>query len=65
MSRRKVNVECLYCRKEFESTLRWEGLPEKEYCSKQCETDDMENAFDEYGEETFEKFSKGNKTEWH
>lgn len=61
MARRKVKVNCLFCNVEFESTLRWEGIPEKEYCSKECELNDE---FDEYGEDTFEKFSKGGKEEW-
>jgi len=63
MKRRKVKVDCLYCLTEFESTLRWEGIPEKEYCSTQCELDDAAEA--EFGDETFEKFTKGGKEEWH
>ena len=38
-TRRKVTVECPNCRKEFETTLRWEGVPEKDFCTKKCETD--------------------------
>ena len=61
MSRRKVEVNCLYCNKEFKSTLRWEGTPEKIYCSKDCELDDEEYE----GTDRFEKLPKGGKTEWH
>lgn len=62
MSRRKVSVRCRYCNAEFSTTLRWEGLPEKEYCSSECELNDQ---FSEYDEDTFEKFSRGGKEEWH
>ena len=41
-TRRAVTVQCLYCKKDFQSTLRWEGLPEKDYCSTPCEEDDVE-----------------------
>jgi hypothetical protein len=59
MSRRKVNINCLSCNKEFESTLRWEGTPEKEYCSMICQQD-----FEEYeDEDNFEKFHRSDK-EW-
>ena len=61
MSRRKVKVNCLFCNKEFESALRWEGIPEKEYCTEACRIEDEEYA----EEENFEKFSKGGKVEWH
>lgn len=60
MSRRKVTVSCLFCNSEFETTLRWEGTPEKEYCSITCQDQDAEFA----DEVTFEKFSKGGKDEW-
>ena len=60
MSRRKVNVYCQYCNAEFETILRWEGVPEKEYCSLECEVDD------EFGDnEVFEKRPKGGRIEWH
>lgn len=52
----------MFCNAEFETTLRWEGLPEKEYCSDECSLNDE---FDEYGAETFEKFQKGPKDQWH
>ena len=61
MVRRKVKVNCLYCNKEFESTLRWEGIPEKEYCTTECELDDQD--YDH--EENFEKVPRGGRTEWH
>lgn len=59
-TRRKVSVKCLYCNKQFETTLRWEGTPEQEYCSRECKLSDD---YDEYGEETFEKMPKGTQ-EW-
>jgi hypothetical protein len=62
MVRRKVKVSCLYCNKEFESTLRWEGIPEKEYCSTECDSADAE--FGEFEETNFEKLPKGGRTEW-
>ncbi len=59
--RRKVSVECLFCGKTFESKLRWEGIPEDDYCSKDCEQQDEDLG----SGETYEKFSKGgNKDEW-
>lgn len=61
MSRRKVTVNCLFCNKQFDTFLRWEGLPEKEYCSLNCQSQDEE--FDD--EETFEKLKKGPKEQWH
>lgn len=57
-TRRKVEVECLFCGRKFESKLRWEGVPEEEYCTPECKRDD-----EEYGD-TFEKFHRGNKDEW-
>jgi len=61
MTRRKVEVNCLYCNKEFESILRWEGVPDKMYCSKDCELDD--EAYE--GTSSFEKLPKSGKTEWY
>lgn len=58
MTRRKIEVKCRYCNAGFETTLRWEGLPEKEYCSDECSLSDE---FNEYDEDTFEKFSRGAK----
>jgi len=59
MSRRKVEVECLACGVKFQSILRWEGVPEQDYCSKECEIQDAE------GEETFEKFQRvARNSEW-
>lgn len=60
MSRRKVSIDCLFCNKKFETVLRWEGLPEREYCSTNCKEQDEEFA----DEETFEKFTRSNKEEW-
>ena len=58
MSRRRVEVECLACGSKFKSILRWEGVPEKDYCSAECEAEDA------LGEETFEKFHKTKTPEW-
>lgn len=61
MTRRKVKTNCSYCNKEFESILRWEGIPNDLYCSKDCELDDADYEDDE----NFEKLPKGGYTEWH
>jgi hypothetical protein len=56
VTRRMTTVKCLFCGKKFETKLRWEGLPEKDYCSTFCEEED--EALD--GQSTFEKFTKSN-----
>ena len=59
MSRRRVEVECLACGSKFMSILRWEGIPEKDYCTAACEEEDL------LEQRTFEKFHKGAKnSEW-
>lgn len=59
MSRRRVEVECLACGTKFQSILRYEGIPEKDYCSEDCEE------LDAMGDETFEKFHRAAKnSEW-
>jgi len=59
MSRRLVEVECLACARKFKSVLRWEGIPENDYCTASCEAEDSQE------EETFEKFHKTVKNpEW-
>ena len=59
MTRRKVDVECLFCGEVFTSVLRWEGVPEKDYCSKECERSDSDMS---PGFEKFEKSVRG--SEW-
>ena len=54
-------LNCLFCNEEFESKVK-SGVPESEYCSPACRLNDE---YDEYGGETFEKFSKGGEEEWH
>jgi len=59
MSRRRVEVECLACGRKFKTVVRWEGTPEKDYCTTECEAEDSQ------AEETFEKFYKTAKNpEW-
>ena len=37
--RRKVTVKCPNCRLNFRTILRWEGLPENDYCTPKCESE--------------------------
>ena len=58
-TRRKVTIECPNCKRKFESTLRWEGLPEKDFCSPVCgkEFEDYEAMFeDDHGAFDYTKF---------
>ena len=59
MTRKKIDVDCLYCGRSFKSTLRWEGIPEKDFCSIDCEREDQEMGT------TYEKMPRSQRSnEW-
>lgn len=59
MTYTKTTINCRFCNEEFVVKVR-NGVPESVYCSSECRLDDT---YDDYDGETFEKFSKGDD-EW-